>query len=397
MATLAERVSALFRYRVGKFNSQTIEAEMGINPIVRSGVNITETSALAISTVYACINKIASTISSLDLEIYARNGRNIAIANQHPAYELITMSPNEHQNAYDFWEGVLSSALMYGCGYAIIERNERGYAQRVVPVAYHDVDVKDVDGERVFVIRDYGAVTQENILEISCMNKMSPIRLHRENMGLAKAAQDFGSEYFGQKGQMTGVLASDQPLRKEQMDVIQNSWNQSAMNAGTKLLPFGFRYQRITITPDEAQFIETRKFQAEEICRIYSVPTSLVQLPSQTTFNNVEQQNLQFARHTIAPWAKRIEQEIDRKLIQSFERPDIYSKFNLNDLHRGDLAARTNFYQQMISSGVMSINEVRSREQMNPVEGGDTHTVQINQIALDRLGEYSDKVSSDAV
>ena len=194
---------------------------------------------------------------------------------------------------------------------------------------------------------------------------------------------------------MTGVLASDQPLRKEQMDVIQNSWNQSAMNAGTKLLPFGFKYQRITITPDEAQFIETRKFQAEEVCRIYSVPTSLVQLPSQTTFNNVEQQNLQFARHTIAPWAKRIEQEIDRKLIQSFERPEVYSKFSMDDLYRGDLAARTNFYQQMLSSGVVSINEVRSKENLNPVEGGDTHTVQINQIALDRLGEYSDKVSSD--
>jgi HK97 family phage portal protein len=214
-------------------------------------------------------------------------------------------------------------------------------------------------------------------------------------MGLAKAAQDFGSEYFGQKGQMTGVLASDQPLRKEQMDVIQNSWNQSAMNAGTKLLPFGFKYQRITITPDEAQFIETRKFQAEEICRIYSVPTSLVQLPSQSTFNNVEQQNLQFARHTLAPWAKRIEQESDRKLIQSFERPELYSRFNMNDLYRGDLATRTNFYQQMLSSGVVSINEVRAKEQMNPVEGGDVHTVQINQIALDRLGEYSDKVSND--
>jgi HK97 family phage portal protein len=354
MATLTERLSALFRYRVGKYNSQTIEAEMGINPIVRSGVNVTEQSALAISTVYACINKIASTISSLD-----------------------------------------PSALMYGCGYAIIERNARGYAERLVPVSYYDVDVKEVEGERVFVIRNYGAVTQDNMLEISCMNKMSPIRLHRENMGLAKAAQDFGSEYFGQKGQMTGVLASDQPLRKEQMDVIQNSWNQSAMNAGTKLLPFGFKYQRITITPDEAQFIETRKFQAEEICRIYSVPTSLVQLPSQTTFNNVEQQNLQFARHTIAPWAKRIEQEIDRKLIQSFERPDVYSKFNMNDLYRGDLAARTNFYQQMLQSGVMSINEVRGKEQMNPVDGGDQHTIQINQIALDRLGDYSEKVSTD--
>ena len=233
------------------------------------------------------------------------------------------------------------------------------------------------------------------MLEICNLHRTSPIRLHRENLGLAKASQDFGSEYFGQKGQMTGVLASDQPLRKEQMDVIQNSWNNSAMNAGTKLLPFGFKYQRITITPDEAQFIETRKFQAEEICRIFSVPPSLVQLPSQSTFNNVEQQNLQFARHTIAPWVKRIEQEIDRKLILGFERPDVYSRFNMNDLHRGDLATRTNYYNQMLTQGVMSINEVRTAASMNPIEAGDVHTVQINQIALDRLGEYSDKISQD--
>jgi len=395
MATLTDRLRSLFRSRIGKYDSQTIEADLGINAYVRSGVNVTEQSAMAISAVYACVYKIASTISSLGLEIYVRDGRNVEVANQHPSYQLITSEPNENQNAYDFWETVMASALMYGCGYAIIERNARGYAERLVPVSYYDVDAKDVEGERVFVIRDYGVVSQENMLEISNMQRLSPIRLHRENMGLAKAAQDFGSEYFGQKGQMTGVLASDQPLRKEQMDVIQNSWNQSAMNAGTKLLPFGFKYQRITITPDEAQFIETRKFQAEEICRIYSVPPSLVQLPSQTTFNNVEQQNLQFARHTISPWAKRIEQEIDRKLIQSFERPDVYSKFNMNDLYRGDLSARTNFYQQMLQTGVMSINEVRAKENMNPVDGGDQHMIQVNQLALDRLGQYSDKISSD--
>ena len=395
MATLQDRLRALLRYRVGKYNSQTIEAEMGINPIVRSGVNVTENSALAISTVYACVHKIASTIASLGLEIYVRDGRNVEVANVHPAYELVTSAPNEQQNAFDFWETLLASALMYGCGYAVIQRNARGYAEQLVPVSYYDVEVKEVDGSRVYVVKDMGAYTQDNILEISCMGGMSPIRLHRENMGLAKAAQDFGSEYFGQKGQMTGVLASEQPLRKEQMDVIQNSWNASSMNAGTKLLPFGFKYQRITITPDEAQFIETRKFQAEEICRIYNVPTALVQLPSQTTFNNVEQQNLQFARHCIAPWAKRIEQEIDRKLIQRFERPDIYSKFDLSDLYRGDLAARTNYYTQLLQSGVVSINEVRKKENLNPVEGGDVLTVQVNQIALDRLGDYSDKIASN--
>ena len=394
MATLADRLRSVFRYRVGKYDSQTLKQDLGITGFVSSGVNVTEQGALGISTVYACVYRIASTIASLGLEIYVKDGRDVNVANMHPAYQVLDI-PNDENTPYEFWETLVASALVYGCGFAIIERNNRGYAERLVPVHYYDVDIKEVNGERIYSVRDYGVVMPENMLEICNMHRMSPIRLHRENIGLAKAAQDFGSEYFGQKGQMTGVLASDQPLRKEQMDVIQNSWNSSSMNAGTKLLPFGFKYQRITITPDEAQFIETRKFQAEEICRIYSVPPSLVQLPSQTTYNNVEQQNLQFARHTIAPWAKRIEQEIDRKLIQSFERPDIYSKFNMNDLYRGDLAARTNFYTQMLQSGVMSINEVRGKEQMNPVEGGDTHTVQINQIALDRLGDYSDKVSTD--
>lgn len=394
MATLADRLRSVFRYRVGKYDSQTLKQDLGITGFVSSGVNVTEQGALGISTVYACVYRIASTIASLGLEIYVRDGRDVNVANMHPAYQVLDI-PNDENTPYEFWETLVASALVYGCGFAIIERNNRGYAERLIPVHYYDVDIKEVNGERIYSVRDYGVVMPDNMLEICNMHRMSPIRLHRENIGLAKAAQDFGSEYFGQKGQMTGVLASDQPLRKEQMDVIQNSWNSSSMNAGTKLLPFGFKYQRITITPDEAQFIETRKFQAEEICRIYSVPPSLVQLPSQTTYNNVEQQNLQFARHTIAPWAKRIEQEIDRKLIQSFERPDIYSKFNMNDLYRGDLAGRTNFYTQMLQSGVMSINEVRTKEQLNPVEGGDTHTVQVNQIALDRLGDYSDKVSKD--
>ena len=394
MATLADRLRSVFRYRVGKYDSQTLKQDLGITGFVSSGVNVTEQGALGISTVYACVYRIASTIASLGLEIYVRDGRDVNVANMHPAYQVLD-NPNDENTPYEFWETLVASALVYGCGFAIIERNNRGYAERLIPVHYYDVDIKEINGERIYSVRDYGVVMPDNMLEVCNMHRMSPIRLHRENIGLAKAAQDFGSEYFGQKGQMTGVLASDQPLRKEQMDVIQNSWNSSSMNAGTKLLPFGFKYQRITITPDEAQFIETRKFQAEEICRIYSVPPSLVQLPSQTTYNNVEQQNLQFARHTIAPWAKRIEQEIDRKLIQSFERPAIYSKFNMNDLYRGDLAGRTNFYTQMLQSGVMSINEVRAKEQMNPVEGGDTHTVQINQIALDRLGDYSDKVSTD--
>lgn len=393
MATLKERLQGIFRYRTGKYDTSSIAEAAGIYSLTKAGSNITESNAMAISTVYACVYKIATTIASLGLDVFERNGNEVNVANVHPAHDLIKIKPNTYQTAFEFWETITASALIYGMGYAVIERDERGFAIALHCVHASDVDLREVKGERVYIVKDYGAVRPENMLEIANLQRMSPIRLHRDNLGLAKSAMDFGAEYFGQSGQMTGVLTSDQPLKKEQMDLIQGSWNHGAAQAGTKLMPFGFKYQRISISPDEAQFIETRKFQAEEICRIFSVPPSLVQLPSQTTYNNVEQQNLMFARHTIVPWTQRIEQEVDRKLIPAFQRPEIYTKFRLVDLQRGDTTARANYFTQMLNSGVLSINEVRAEEELNPVEGGDVHTVQVNQIALDKLGAYSDSIS----
>ena len=393
MATLKDRIQSFFRYRTGKYDTSSIAEAAGIYSLTKAGSNITESNAMAISTVYACVYKIATTIASLGLDVYERSGNEVHVANVHPAHDLIKIKPNAYQTAFEFWETITASALIYGMGYAVIERDERGFAIALHPVHASDVDLREVKGERVYIVKDFGAVRPENMLEIANLQRTSPIRLHRDNLGLAKSAQDFGAEYFGQSGQMTGVLTSDQPLKKEQMDVIQGSWNSGAANAGTKLMPFGFKYQRISISPDEAQFIQTRSFQAEEICRIFNVPTALVQLPSQTTYNNVEQQNLMFARHTIVPWTQRVEQEIDRKLIPSFDSPVIYSKFKLSDLQRGDSAARANYYSQMLQAGVLSINECRAEEQLNPVEGGDVHTVQVNQIALDKLGAYSEAIS----
>ena len=392
MSTLLDRVKAIFRYRTGKYNPD--DNNFGLYPMTKAGATINETSALAISTVYACVYKIASTIAALGLEVYEKDGANVVLANVHPAYNLVKVKPNEHQTAYEFWETKVASAVIYGVGYAVIKRDQRGFAMELIPVHYSDVDLRSVKGEKVYIVQDIGAVRPENMLEICNLMRMSPIRLHRENLGLAKSAQDFGAEYFGQSGQMTGVLSSEQPLKKEQMDIIQGSWNNGAAQAGTKLMPFGFKYQRISISPDEAQFIETRKFQAEEICRIFSVPPSLVQLPSQTTYNNTEQQNLMFARHTIVPWTQRVEQEIDRKLIPSYDRPQVYAKFKLSDLQRGDSAARANYFTQMLQAGVLSINEVRAEEELNPIAGGEVHTVQINQIALNKLEDYSEAISN---
>ena len=395
MANILTRAVKALRMRVGLDDNRSIMQHMGLLSNTLSGASITEQTSLSLSTVYACTYKISSTMASIGLDLFKKEGRNTEKIKAHPAYRVVVERPNEYQTAFEFWETIIANAVLGGVGYALIDRSPNGTAQQLIIIPNDQVERVERNDRVIYKIKDNIIVQPEDMLEICNMYRMSPVRLHRENLGLSKSAQDYGAEYFGNGGQMTGVLSSEQPLKSEQMEVIQRSWNHSSTSAGTKLLPFGFKYSRISIAPEEAQFIETRKFQAEEICRIFSVPPALVQLESQTTYNNVEQQNLQFARHTIAPWAKRIEQEIDKKLLTTFERSSDYFKFNLNDLFRGDMVTRAGYYTQLLQNGVMSINEVREREELNPTNGGDVHTVQVNQIALDRLGAYSDKISSD--
>jgi HK97 family phage portal protein len=381
--------------RVGLDRPQDIVAAVGLFGSTASGANITHDTGIRLSTVYACVYKIASTLASLGLNLYSTDGTRRDIVTGHPAIDVCTFRPNQYETPFYFWETVISNAVLKGVGYAVISRGAGG-----VPIALQCVDTDSVERRIVndtvvYKLHDGMVVQQEDMLEVCNLYRKSPIQLHRENLGLAQAAQDYGSQYFGNGGQMTGVLSSDQPLKSEQMEMLQKSWNGSMTSAGTKLLPFGFKYNRISIAPEEAQFIETRKFQAEEICRIFSVPPALVQLESQTTYNNVEQQNLMFARHTVLPWAKRIEQELAVKLLTLQEARSHYFKFSLNDLFRGDMQARANFFTQMLQNGVMTINEVRAQEELNPAPGADAHLVQVNQIALDRMGAYSDKISSD--
>ena len=395
MANRLQRLAKQLRYRVGLDRPRDIAAAVGLHSPTLAGASITPSSSLAISTVYACVYKIASTLSSLGVCLYAANGRNREKLTAHPAYSAVAVSPNSEVTPFNFWGTIVADALLRGCGYAMIQRGTGGRVESLHIVPSEQVQRTEINGKAMFKLHDGMVVDGEDMLEVSNLYNMSPIQLHRENLGLARSAQDYGSQYFANGGQMTGVLSSEQPLNNEQVGVVQQSWNNSASNAGTKLLPFGFKYQRIGIPPEEAQFIQTRKFQAEEICRIFSVPPALVQLESQTTYNNVEQQNLMFARHTVMPWAKRIEQELNRKLLTSFERETTYFKFELNDLFRGDMAARAAFYTQLLQNGVMSINEVRDQEELNPMPGADMLLVQSNLIALDRMEAFSDKLSSE--
>lgn len=395
MANLFENIrNAFSRARIGKYDSQTIGDELGIYGRTWTGSNITETSALGISAVYACVQRISSTIAGLGLEIHERNGRSLEIASGHPSYDLVRSNPNPDQTAFEFWENIFSFALIQGVGRAIILRDDRGFAKEMYVVPNEDVDERNIKGKRLFFVRGHGTVFPENMLEISNLHRKSPIALHRENLGLAHAAMEFGAKYFGNGGQMTGIMSTDQALRAEQMKEIIRTWNSQGA-AGTKILSHGFKYNRVSIAPNEAQFIETRKMQGEEIARIFGVPPGLIWLDTQTTYNNTEQQMIQFARHTITPWAIRAEQEMDRKLLQIRDRQSMFFKYRMNDLARGDMAARSSFYREMYHIGAISPNEIREREDMNPIPGGDTHVVATNLVSMDRFDEFSMKLSNE--
>lgn len=397
MGLLQDLLGARFR-RVGKYDAQNLAAEVGLLTPTEAGANINEHTAMSISAVYACVYKIATTMASMPLQIVRQEDRRVIVDPDHPTHTVVAAMPNVDCTSYEFWEGIISHALMYGRGFALVRRNGRGYPESLIPLHSPDVRTKSLDdGRKVYDVQRLGIVMPEDMLVVSNLHGMSPIRLHRENLGLTKSAELYGAEFFGNGGQMTGILSSEQPLKPEQVQTMQTSWNASNTSAGTKLLPFGFKYTPVSVPPEAMTFIETRKFQAEEIARIYNVPPVLIQLEGSTTYNNVEQQNLMF-RQSLLPWVNRIQQEVDRKLLPSVDRGRYRSRYDMAALFAADLDTKSKYYQDALQSGWMSINEVRQREGMEPVEGGDEHTIQVNQYALSRLEAFSDKISApDAV
>jgi HK97 family phage portal protein len=397
MSWIANLFGGQTRTRVGKYNADTIAAEVGIMNHAGGPMNVTETTGLAVAAVYACVYKIATTVASMKLQFVTVNGRNRVVDESNPLHVLVSREPNSDCHAFEFWEGITAHAVMYGNGFAYIERDQSGRPVSMYPLEVDDVEVKRTkDGTIFYQVRGHGMIDAENILHISNLFGLSPIRLHRQNIGLSMAAKQYGNDFFGNGGQMTGILASDQPLTATQMETMQMSWNESATTAGTKLLPFGFKYTPVSVPPEQIAFIETQKFQGEEIARIFNVPPAMIQLESQTTYNNVEQQTLMF-RNNLLPWVNRIEMECRRKLIPSFERTNNMFEFNMSDLFRSDMDTRSKFYSEGIGHGWMTINEARKNEGLNPVENGDEPLVQVNQIQLSRMGEFSEKISAENV
>ena len=364
-----------------------------------SGKTVDERTALQTSAVYACVRILAETIASLPLHTYKYTPSGKEKAIDHPIYYLLHSEPNPEMTSFVFRETLMGHLLLWGNAYAQIIRDGRGRVIGLYPLMPNKMTVNrnsqsqlyyqyEKDGQQYFL-------GNHEVLHIPGLGfdgliGYSPIAMAKNAIGMAIATEEYGAKFFANGANPGGVL--EHPGVVKDPARIRDSWNavyQGSSNAHrVAVLEEGMKFQSIGIPPEQAQFLETRKFQIEEICRIFRVPPHLVASLDRATFSNIEHQSISFVVHTIRPWLVRIEQSINKALLSDSEKGQYFVSFVVEGLLRGEYSARMQGYAVGIQNGFLSPNDVRSLENLNAIEHGDVYAMNGNMLRLEDVGAY---------
>lgn len=375
-----------------------------------SGKAVNEYTAMQTTAVYACVRILAEAIAGLPLHVYRymADGGKERIP-QHPLYYLLHDEPNPEMTSFVLRETLMSHLLLWGNAYAQVIRNGRGQVVALYPLLPSKMEVsRSKGGELVYTyyrnadesgseIRGgYVILRKDEILHIPGLGfdgliGYSPIAMAKNAIGMALATEEYGAAFFANGANPGGVL--EHPGVIKDIQRVKDSWNSAYQGSGNAhrvaVLEEGMKFQAIGIPPEQAQFLETRKFQINEIARIFRVPPHMVGDLEKSSFSNIEQQSLEFVKYTLDPWVVRWEQALQHSLILPSEKPSIFIKFNLDGLLRGDYQSRMQGYSTGIQNGFLSVNDVRSLEDMNQLsdkEGGNLHFVNGNMVKLADVG-----------
>ena len=366
-----------------------------------SGKSVTPSSAIQVSAVYACVRVIAETIASLPLHVYESTDAGSRKANEHPLYRLLHDEPNTEMTSFIWREVMLSHLLLYGNSYCQIIRSGRSRIVGLYPLLPDHMAVdRDTKGKLTYTYTtSEGRMEQlnpEDVLHIPGLGfdgvmGYSPIALEKAAIGLGIAAEEYGSKFFQNGARPSGILTHPNTVKDPAS--LRASWNAAYGGSGNAsrvaVLEEGMTFVPLSMPNNEAQFLETRKFQVTEICRIFRVPPHMIGDLERATFSNIESQNISFAVQTIRPWLVRIEQAINKTLIPENEKGRYYAQFNIDGLMRGDYKSRMEGYAIARQNGWMSANDIRALENLNPIsaeEGGNAFLVNGNMIPISLAG-----------
>jgi HK97 family phage portal protein len=359
-----------------------------------AGRDVSETTALTLSAVYACVRIISESVAQLPLILYQRVGRAKRRAMDHPLWALLHGSPNTRQTAYEFKRFAASSLALRGNTVAAVIRDLTGRVVQIWPLRWEQVEVLvDPLDQSKLLFRwrpSTGSVQEWRQSEvwyahgqsIDGVVGVSPIGYAREAMGLGLTLQDYAARYFGNGARPGGVLETEQQLSDEAAVRLRESWQAqySGDNAHrVAVLEQGLKYHAISASPEDAQFLESRKFSVLEVSRWFGVPPHMIFDLERATFSNIEHQSLEFVKFHLGPWLVNIETTLERDLLSAEERSQgYYLKFNVGGLLRGDSVARSNSHRTGVLTGYLTRNEVRELEDLDPIEGLDEPLTPLN-------------------
>ena len=366
----------------------------------KTGIAITEDSAMRLSAVFGAVRVISETIASLPWEVKQDAGDSTRSASAHPINKLIH-HPNGMMTDFNFREVCQAHLCLHGNAFIAIRRNEAGQPVKLIPVHPDRVEVKVYKDEKFYNI-DQGKETFDDTEMIHILGLSfdgiigkSVIEAARESIGLGLAADQFGGSFFGNGANVSAVLTHPGKLSDEAYKRLMTSWARrySGLDNShkTAILEEGMNLTKVSISPQESQFLETRKFGVEDIARFFRIPLAyLGSLENSSTRANIEEQGIQFQRNTILPWVKRWEAEFNRKLFPGQE--DYFIRMNMDGLLRGDISSRYSSYATARQWGWMSVNDIRKYESLDPIDGGDVYLQPLNMIEAG-----TDNTTEDAV
>lgn len=377
-----------------------------------SGKPVNERTAMQTTAVYSCVRILAEAVASLPLHIYQYTDKGKERVADHPLYSVLHDEPNEEMTSFVFRETLMSHLLIWGNAYAQIIRDGAGRVLGLYPLLPNKMQVDRADnGEIIYIYsRDseenpnfstYGQIylRRQDVLHIPGLGfdglvGYSPIAMAKNAVGMTQACEEYGASFFANGANPGGVL--EHPGVLKDPGKVRESWN--AVYLGTNnahkiaVLEEGMKYQQIGIPPEEAQFLETRKFQINEIARLYRIPPHMVGDLEKSSFSNIEQQSLEFVKYTLNPWVIRWEQSLQKALLLPEEKKEYFIKLNVDGLLRGDYQSRMSGYATARQNGWMSANDIRELEDLNPIpeaEGGNLYLINGNMTKLKDAGLFA--------
>ena len=389
--TLLERITNVF------IPAKTQKRDLSLNSIFQNANVFDTDKALTLTAVWCAIRLLAESVSSLPISVYSKQANGDKLEdNKSPIYNLIKFKPNYYQNKITFFEYIMLCICTNGNAYAKIERNNSGTPTQLLCIDPDNVTIVIKDNELFYQVDNEGVLDSSDILHFKTItddgvNGISPIDQCAKALNWSLSLEEFGATFFSNGAKPSSILQTDRALSDTALQRLKTSFNNNygklKNSNSTIVLEEGLTFKPISISPEQAQFLSSRQFSIEEVARIFNVPPHMLKDLSKSSFNNIEMQSQEFVTYTLMPYITRIEEEMNLKLFRTNELGKTFVEYNVNGLLRGDVKSRTEAYKTAITNGYMSINEVRQKENMNSIEGGDKHFMQMNMTTIDKIGE----------